>query len=124
MQHRVSRAGIDTICAKQVEDMAGSDVTPINDARVCSQHQIVQEIEGNVERLATGLGRKVPAIVNCYFFKIDEAVIDEYSAMVVRIEKRFYSDVSRYTTSAFLCAKRGEKLASLRAEFSRTCTKP
>ena len=81
--------------------------------RVCVHNtKSVQEIEGTVERLATGLGRKVPAIVNCYSFKVDEAVIDEYSAMVVRIEKRFYSDVSRYTTSAFLCAKRGEKLAS------------
>ena len=56
------------------------------------------------------LGRKVYAIVNYDNFEIFPDIIDEYSAMVRDLVDRFYSGVTRYTTSSFLRAKLGDAL--------------
>jgi propionate CoA-transferase len=56
------------------------------------------------------LGRKVYAIVNYDGFNILPDIIDEYSAMVHDLVDRFYSGVTRYTTSSFLRAKLGDAL--------------
>ena len=56
------------------------------------------------------LGRKVYAIVNYDNFEIFPDVIDEYSTMVRDLVYRFYSGVTRYTTSSFLRAKLGDAL--------------
>ena len=56
------------------------------------------------------LGRKVYAIVNYDKFEILPDVIDEYSTMVSDLVDRFYSGVTRYTTSSFLRAKLGDAL--------------
>jgi len=56
------------------------------------------------------LGRKVYAIVNYDNFEIFPDIIDEYSAMVHGLVDRFYSGVTRYTTSGFLRIKLGEAL--------------
>ena len=63
-----------------------------------------------VENKLAPLGRKVYAIVNYDNFEIFPDVIDEYSAMVRDLVDRFYSGVTRYTTSSFLRAKLGEAL--------------
>jgi len=61
------------------------------------------------QRLAP-LGRKVPVIV-CYDnFDVLPDVIDAYVGMVHDVAERYYSRVSRYTTSAFLRSKLGEAL--------------
>ncbi|MFY9953957.1 acyl CoA:acetate/3-ketoacid CoA transferase [Bradyrhizobium sp.] len=63
-----------------------------------------------VEAKLGGLGRHVYAIVNYDNFSIVPELLDEYSAMVRSLADRFYSGVSRYTTSGFLRIKLGEAL--------------
>ena len=55
-------------------------------------------------------GRRVYAIVNYDNFSILPELMDDYSAMVRSLVDRFYSGVSRYTTSGFLRIKLGEAL--------------
>ncbi|HVP99762.1 MAG TPA: acyl CoA:acetate/3-ketoacid CoA transferase [Roseiarcus sp.] len=62
-----------------------------------------------VEKLAP-LSERVYAIVNYDNFTILPELLDEYAAMVRRLVDRFYSGVSRYTTSGFLRMKLGESL--------------
>ena len=61
------------------------------------------------ERLG-GLDKRVYAIVNYDHFSILPELLDDYSAMVRQLTDRFYSGVSRYTTSGFLRIKLGEAL--------------
>jgi propionate CoA-transferase len=70
----------------------------------------VERIERRVETLLSPLGHKVYAIVNYDNFTILPELLDDYSAMVRRLVDRFYSGVSRYTTSGFLRMKLGEAL--------------
>lgn len=61
------------------------------------------------ERLAP-LGRKVPAIVNYDNFFIAPELLDAYIDMVHELSERFYSGVTRYTTSAFMRSYFGRAL--------------
>jgi propionate CoA-transferase len=70
----------------------------------------IAAIEGNVEGKLAPLGRRVYAIVNYDNFTILPELLDAYSAMVRSLMDRFYSGVSRYTTSGFLRMKLGEAL--------------
>ncbi|MGD0105287.1 MAG: acyl CoA:acetate/3-ketoacid CoA transferase [Rhodopila sp.] len=56
------------------------------------------------------LGHKVYAIVNYDRFSILPELLDAYSAMVQDLTDRFYSRVTRYTTSGFLRIKLGDAL--------------
>jgi len=70
----------------------------------------VDAIRAAVEQRIGSLGRKVFAIVNYENFSIAPEVVDAYSDMVHDLTKRFYIDVTRYTTSAFLRLKLGQAL--------------
>jgi len=70
----------------------------------------IDAIARSVEARLGGLGRRVYAIVNYDNFSIVPELLDEYSAMVRGLADRFYSGVSRYTTSGFLRIKLGEAL--------------
>jgi propionate CoA-transferase len=70
----------------------------------------IAAIERRVEDLLSPLEHKVYAIVNYDNFSILPELLDDYSAMVRRLVDRFYSGVSRYTTSGFLRMKLGEAL--------------
>ena len=70
----------------------------------------IEAIARTVESKLGGLDRRVYAIVNYDNFSIVPELLDEYSAMVSRLVDRFYSGVSRYTTSGFLRIKLGEAL--------------
>jgi propionate CoA-transferase len=70
----------------------------------------IKAIEKAVESRLTSQGRRVYAIVNYDNFSILPELLDEYSAMVRSLTDRFYSGVSRYTTSGFLRIKLGEAL--------------
>ena len=59
---------------------------------------------------AAAAGHKVYAIVNYDRFSILPELLDAYSAMVQDLTDRFYSGVTRYTTSGFLRMKLGEAL--------------
>ena len=57
------------------------------------------------------LGHKVYAIVNYDRFSILPEFLEAYSAMVRDLTDRFYSGVTRYTTSGFLRVKLGDALS-------------
>jgi len=58
------------------------------------------------------LGHQVYTIVNYDGFSIAPELLDDYLALVRDLVTRFYSGVTRYTTSAFLRVKLGEALAA------------
>jgi propionate CoA-transferase len=68
-------------------------------------------VREQVERIAERLNRKIYAIVNYDNFTIFPDVLDSYSDMVKDLMERFYSDVTRYTTSTFLRMKLGNALS-------------
>jgi propionate CoA-transferase len=70
----------------------------------------VDQVRRAVESKLAPLGHKVYAIVNYDNFEIFPDIIDEYSSMVRGLVDRFYSGVTRYTTSSFLRAKLGDAL--------------
>jgi len=70
----------------------------------------VDRLRRTVEAILGPLGHKVYVIVNYDNFEIFPNVIDDYSAMVRDLVDRFYSGVTRYTTSGFLRAKLGDAL--------------
>jgi propionate CoA-transferase len=71
----------------------------------------VDDVRAAAERLVKPIGKKVAAVVNYDEFQIDESVVDDYAEMVRYLSERYYTDVSRYTTSAFMRLKLGEALA-------------
>ncbi|OWW20933.1 acyl CoA:acetate/3-ketoacid CoA transferase [Noviherbaspirillum denitrificans] len=75
-------------------------------------HKDVEDIRHAAERLCQPVGRKVKVIVNYDDFQIDESISDEYWAMVQDLQDKYYTHVSRYTTSAFLRMKMGTALES------------
>jgi len=70
----------------------------------------VEAIRRAVEQRIGTLGRKVFAIVNYENFSLWPEAFDAYSDMVRDLTRRFYIDVTRYTTSAFLRLKLGQAL--------------
>ena len=70
----------------------------------------VDRIRQLVEARLAPLGRKVYAIVNYENFTIVPEAIDAYTEMVRGLVDRFYSGVTRYTTSNFLRVKLGDAL--------------
>ncbi|MBS9403280.1 acyl CoA:acetate/3-ketoacid CoA transferase [Halomonas sp. TRM85114] len=77
--------------------------------RVASRADI-DAIEQEVERRLAPLGRRVQAIVNYDHFRIDDALLTPYTEMVHGLEERFYTKVTRYTTSGFMRRKLGHAL--------------
>jgi propionate CoA-transferase len=80
------------------------------EGHVVRNHHDVERIRHAVEAMLSPVGRKVYVIVNYDNFEIYPDVIDEYSAMVRDLVDRFYSGVTRYTTSGFLRTKLGDAL--------------
>ena len=62
----------------------------------------VKRVEDEVVRCLSPLGRQVYTIVNYDHFTIVPELLEAYSAMVRRLAGRYYSGVTRYTTSGFL----------------------
>lgn len=72
----------------------------------------VEAIQIAVETTCRAIGRKVYTVVNYDGVRIDESVMDLYAEMADAMVKEFYLDVTRYTTSAFMRVKLGNKLAT------------
>jgi propionate CoA-transferase len=72
--------------------------------------QQVREIKEAVSRILSPLGKRVYTIVNYDNFTIAPDLVDEYTQMVQYVVDRFYTGVSRYTTSTFLRMKLGDAL--------------
>jgi propionate CoA-transferase len=56
------------------------------------------------------LGEKVRAVVNYDNFVVSLDLVDRYLDALKRVWERFFADVTRYTTSAFLRMKLGSAL--------------
>jgi propionate CoA-transferase len=70
----------------------------------------VRYIKEAVEEILIPLGKKVYTVVNYDNFTILPDVVDEYTEMVKYLVNKYYSDVTRYTTSTFLRMKLGDAL--------------
>ncbi len=65
----------------------------------------VEAIREAVEKKCRSVGRRVAVIVNYDSFQIEDAVTEAYADMVRYLMDRYYTQVSRYTTSAFMRVK-------------------
>ena len=74
----------------------------------------IAAIRAQVESRLANLGRKVRAVVNYDHFTVAPELLDAYGDMVRDLTQRFYAEVTRYTTSAFLRAKLGRALRQRR----------
>jgi propionate CoA-transferase len=70
----------------------------------------IQAMEKIVEAKLASVSERVYAIVNYDNFTILPELFDEYSVAARELADRYYSGVSRYTTSGFLRMKLGESL--------------
>jgi len=72
--------------------------------------QNIQGAKEAVEKILSPLGKKVYTIVNYDNFTILPDLVDEYTEMVKYLVNKYYSRVTRYTTSTFLRMKLGDAL--------------
>jgi propionate CoA-transferase len=72
--------------------------------------QQIKEIKESVEKILVPLGKKVYTVVNYDNFAILPDLVDEYTEMVKDLVNKYYSDVTRYTTSTFLRMKLGDAM--------------
>jgi propionate CoA-transferase len=70
----------------------------------------IEDIRHRVEEICRPLGKRVKTIVNYDNFSIIPELEDDYISMVKYVVSEFYTDVTRYTTSAFLRMKLGDEL--------------
>lgn len=70
----------------------------------------VQAIEAAVIALCRGIGKRLAVVVNYDAFRLDSEIADAYADMVRGLEDSWYTQVSRYTTSAFMRVKLGQAL--------------
>ena len=70
----------------------------------------IEAIRSRVAEVCAPLGKRVKTIVNYDNFSIAPDLEDEYVKMVKYVVSEYYSDVTRYTTSAFLRMKLGDEL--------------
>jgi propionate CoA-transferase len=76
-----------------------------NEADLAAVHHVV-------ENCCTPLGRRIRAVVNYDGFSVPSHLINAYAEVVRDLSDRFYTEVTRYTTSAFLRLKLGGTLAT------------
>ncbi len=72
----------------------------------------VEEIRSALEGRLAAVGHKTQGMVNYDNFVVAPEALDAYTDMVHALVTRYYTRVTRYTTSAFLRAKLGEALRS------------
>jgi propionate CoA-transferase len=65
------------------------------------------EVGNAVERCCGPIGRRVKVIVNYDGFSVPGHLMDSYAELVRELCDRFYTEVTRYTSSAFLRLKLG-----------------
>lgn len=111
MQLKDALLSISLVDRMQYEAAKGTAYYNFQGLRVNSLKD-VEDIRLATENLCRSIGRKIAVIVNYDDFQIDENVFDDYSAMVKQVSDRYYTYVSRYTTSAFMRLKLGAALES------------
>jgi propionate CoA-transferase len=74
-------------------------------------HEDIERLRQAVVGTCKRLGRRVPVVVNYEGFYLAAPVAEAYAALVRELEDNYYTEVSRYTTSAFMRLKLGRTLA-------------
>ena len=69
-----------------------------------------QDVQEAVERRCQAIGHRVDVVVNYDGFEILEPAMDAYARVVERMVERYYGQVTRYSTSAFLRDKLGSAI--------------
>ncbi len=100
------RLTVDASTGRVFLDFEGLDVRTTID---------IDRIRRTVEDALTPLGRRMKAVVNYDRFTIVPELVDPYVTMVEGLMERFYSDVTRYTSNAFLRARLEEAMG--RSDF-------
>jgi propionate CoA-transferase len=72
--------------------------------------QDIHDVKQAVKKILAPLERKVYTIVNYDNFTILPDLVDEYTEMVKYVVNKYYTGVTRYTTSTFLRMKLGDAL--------------
>lgn len=72
----------------------------------------LEEVRRAVESRCEPVGHRVKAIVNYDGFSLPPQLMDSYADLVRDLCDRFYTEVTRYTSSAFLRLKLGSTLAT------------
>ncbi len=97
--------------ARRFAFAAEQDIFFINFERLAIRRpQDIADVRAEVEKNLAPLGRKVYAIVNYDGFTIVPELVDAWSEMVQYLVQRYYTRVTRYTTSNFLRMKLGDAL--------------
>jgi propionate CoA-transferase len=68
----------------------------------------IEALQQELEKRCRQIGRRVGVVINYDAFRIDEAIYDDYAEMDRVMLERYYTDITRYATSAFMRAKLGE----------------
>jgi propionate CoA-transferase len=71
----------------------------------------VEDVREAVAARVEPLGRKVAAVISYDACSIDPEIAEAWFAMAADVQNRYYTHVSRYTTSAFMRLKLGNALA-------------
>ena len=69
-----------------------------------------QDVQEAVERQCQAIGHRVDVVVNYDGFEILEPAMDAYAQVVEHMVERYYGQVTRYSTSAFLRDKLGSAI--------------
>lgn len=70
----------------------------------------VERVRAAVVEVCERIGRRVPVVVNYEGFHLAPHLTEPYARMVWELEERYYTQVSRYATSAFMRLKLGRTL--------------
>ncbi len=108
--------GLDTLLLhvpieRRIEYDAGSNLLFINfEALTINRPEQVTQIKNTVEGILKPLNQRVNVIVNYDNFTIRPELVATYAENVKELIDKYYAQVTRYTTSAFLRMKLGESL--------------
>jgi len=72
----------------------------------------IEAIYTEAARQLEAIGHKVPAIVNYDEFQLDGDLLDEWADMVARLCERYYTQVTRYASNAFVRASLAQSLSA------------
>jgi propionate CoA-transferase len=72
---------------------------------------MIERYRDKIRGILEPLGHKVYAVINYDGFELDRSIDDAFYDAVKEIGDRYFHGVTRFTTSAFMRAKLGERLS-------------
>ena len=74
--------------------------------------KVIEDVVAKIREICGPLGHKVYAVVNYDGFELGSDLEDAYLDAVQEMGDAYFHGVTRFTTSAFMCAKLGDALGS------------